>query len=89
MLVKLADVLNTSVDYLLGRSTNKPHTTPFDEALEALSPEERKIIMRIRQNPDMNLFFKDFASAPEEALRDLVKIWRHLHPEDFKHEDKS
>ncbi|PTQ56098.1 MAG: hypothetical protein BSOLF_0840 [Candidatus Carbobacillus altaicus] len=32
----------------------------------------------------MNLQFKDFDSDPVESLRDLVKVWRLLHPEDFE-----
>lgn len=46
MLVRLADALNTSTDYLLGR-TDDP--TPVDVRRDGLSPTEREVIASIRQ----------------------------------------
>ena len=56
----------------------------IEEAIEQLDPEEQRIIRKIRSSPDVNLQFKDFDSDPVESLRDLVKVWRLLHPEDFE-----
>ncbi|PTQ51170.1 MAG: hypothetical protein HSCHL_1387 [Hydrogenibacillus schlegelii] len=60
----------------------------IDEAIEQLEPEERRIIERIRSMPDLDLQFKDFESDPVQNLRDLVKIWREIHPEDVEDKQK-
>ncbi|MBT9282088.1 MAG: helix-turn-helix domain-containing protein [Hydrogenibacillus schlegelii] len=61
-----------------------PYQQMIDEAIEQLEPEERRIIEKIRSMPDLDLQFKDFEADPVQNLRDLVKIWRLLHPEDFE-----
>jgi transcriptional regulator with XRE-family HTH domain len=73
-LKKLADFFDVTVDYLL---TGRTETTSHE--LNDLSPEDLEILEKIKSDPNLNLFFKDFASAPEEHQRDLIKIWKALH----------
>lgn len=65
-------------------SSEQPQKQLIEEAIEQLEPEEQRYIRKIRSSPDLNLQFKDFDSDPVESLRDLVKVWRLLHPEDFE-----
>lgn len=65
-------------------SSEQPQKQLIEEAIEQLEPEEQRIIRKIRSSPDLNLQFKDFDSDAVESLRDLVKVWRLLHPEDFE-----
>lgn len=71
------------------RVVNDPFQQMIDEAIEQLDPEERRIIEKIRSMPDLDLQFKDFESDPVQNLRDLVKVWREIHPEDFEEEQKN
>lgn len=71
------------------RVVNDPFQQMIDEAIEQLDPEERRIIEKIRSMPDLDLQFKDFESDPVQNLRDLVKVWREIHPEDFEEEQKE
>ncbi|WP_018132115.1 helix-turn-helix domain-containing protein [Effusibacillus pohliae] len=74
-LAKLAELYDTTVDYLLTGRMDTAEWGPLGD----LSPEDLEILEKIKNDPDLDLFFKDFASAPEEHQRDLIKIWKALH----------
>ncbi|WPZ20036.1 helix-turn-helix transcriptional regulator [Geobacillus subterraneus] len=65
---KLAEFFNVTTDYLLGR-TDDP-TPPEQDDI----PEELK-------DPELGLFFKELAEAPEERREQLLKIWEILKSE--------
>ncbi|MBB6283781.1 helix-turn-helix domain-containing protein [Geobacillus subterraneus] len=65
---QLADFFNVTTDYLLGR-TDHPNPSEQDDI-----PEELK-------DPDLGLFFKELAEAPEERREQLLKIWEILKSE--------
>ncbi|BAD74778.1 transcriptional regulator [Geobacillus kaustophilus HTA426] len=67
-LQKLADFFNVTTDYLLGR-TDHPNPPDQDDI-----PEELK-------DPELGLFFKELAEAPEERREQLLKIWEILKSE--------
>lgn len=73
---KLAEFFNVTTDYLLGR-TDHPNPSEQDDI-----PEELK-------DPELGLFFKELAEAPEERREQLLKIWEILKSEgDRKTKDK-
>lgn len=73
---QLADFFNVTTDYLLGR-TDHPNPPDQDDI-----PEELK-------DPELGLFFKELAEAPEERREQLLKIWEILKSEgDRKTKDK-
>lgn len=55
-LTKIADVLNVTIDYLLGRADDFGNVTIYKntENVDTLSPDEQRIIERIRKNPPHN-----------------------------------
>ncbi len=55
-LTKIADVLNVAIDYLLGRADDFGNITIYKntENVDTLSPDEQRIIERIRKNPPHN-----------------------------------
>ena len=61
-LQKLADVLDTNTDYLLGRSNNH-------------NIDDEKEMWEFFNNPELNLFFREMKEAPEEQLEELREIW--------------
>ncbi|MGJ3203684.1 helix-turn-helix domain-containing protein [Geobacillus stearothermophilus] len=65
---QLADFFNVTTDYLLGR-TDHPNPSEQDDI-----PEELK-------DPELGLFFKELAEAPEERREQLLKIWEILKSE--------
>lgn len=65
---KLAEFFNVTTDYLLGR-TDHPNPSEQDDI-----PEELK-------DPELGLFFKELAEAPEERREQLLKIWEILKSE--------
>lgn len=65
---QLADFFNVTTDYLLGR-TDHPNPPEQDDI-----PEELK-------DPELGLFFKELAEAPEERREQLLKIWEILKSE--------
>jgi len=74
-LQKLADVLETSTDYLLGRTDNpspKEPVTVADQKIE-LTPEELKILEVIKKSP---VLFHDLASDPEKKVKELIKLYK-------------
>lgn len=71
MVRKLADILDVSVEFLLGSKQG-----PGSESV--LSDEEIRILETVMSNPDLRLMFKDLQSAPEERIRDLIALWKIL-----------
>lgn len=73
-LIKLADVLEVSTDYLLGRTNNpEPSTSQTDE-------EE---FQAFANNPELNVFYKELPESDEEAVERLREIWEII-KKDFK-----
>ena len=56
ILIKLSNVFECSIDYLLGRSDDFGNITVYKntENIDTLSPDEQRIIERIRKNPPHN-----------------------------------
>lgn len=61
-LQKLANFYEVSVDFLLGRTNDSSHAGKKDQIHEI-------------DDPKLNIFFKDFASAPDEKRHQLMDIW--------------
>ncbi|MFC4768694.1 helix-turn-helix domain-containing protein [Effusibacillus consociatus] len=81
---QFADVFEVSTDYLLGRTTEIAREDRTNYTLgqpSDLSPEDLEILEMIKNDPEIDLFFKDFKDAPDEHKRDLIKIWKALHGE--------
>jgi transcriptional regulator with XRE-family HTH domain len=78
MLSHLADVLETSTDYLLGRTNDS--TPPLDGDEPPLSPDEEKEWSLIQKEltQDDALFFHQFLKAPNKKKRQLIKYWEHI-----------
>lgn len=55
-LLKIADRLSVTIDYLLGRSDDFGNVTIYHntENVDSLSPDEQRVIERIRKNPPRN-----------------------------------
>ncbi|TCZ70975.1 XRE family transcriptional regulator [Paenibacillus albiflavus] len=67
VLQKIADLLNTTTDYLLGR-TDDPEVTP------SMEPK--------LDDPELNLFFKDFANAPRERQEEMLRFWHFINEQE-------
>ncbi|MDQ0272708.1 helix-turn-helix domain-containing protein [Cytobacillus purgationiresistens] len=68
MLVDLAKVLNTSVDYLLGISNTENHSSITNINLTA---EEIKVFEEFKKYP---MLFNDIKSNPEKKIKELIKL---------------
>ncbi|MNW37005.1 HTH-type transcriptional regulator Xre [compost metagenome] len=71
-LVLIANTLNTTTDYLLGR-TNEPHPDIINQNFDDQAEFEAFI-----NNPEHGIFFKDYLSAPEERREEMRIIFRAL-----------
>lgn len=82
----LADVLMTSVDYLLGR-TDDP--SPADKSSDDLTKQypiladiDPELLQRfaevIKEDPYQSLFFDDILSASKEEREQIVREWLEL-----------
>lgn len=71
-LVLIANNLNTTTDYLLGR-TDEPHP----ELISQDSQEQAEFEAFIN-NPEHGIFFKDYLSAPEERREEMRIIFKAL-----------
>lgn len=81
MLTKLADVLECSVDYLLGRTDDptppekKPVIDPdLGHDISDLTPEEVELLNRLKKE----VAFKNYLEAPEEAKKEFIKAVKLL-----------
>lgn len=71
-LVKIAEILECSVDYLLGRS-DKPY--PKDIAAETQTPYDENLIHALRHNQEALSFIKLYLNASDQQqkqIRDFV-----------------
>lgn len=79
---KLADILDTSVDYLYGRiheSTKDIGTSPSQNPLGIeLTEEQVQLLREMRDDPNGILMFYDYASATEEEKRMMLEIWASI-----------
>ncbi|WP_018132709.1 helix-turn-helix domain-containing protein [Effusibacillus pohliae] len=87
-LKKLAEFYETTTDYLLGL-TDEPNTDNnalvFGQAFD-LTLEEQKVLQEMREHPKFAVFFHDLASAPEDKIRKLIKMWAII-KEDIENDD--
>jgi transcriptional regulator with XRE-family HTH domain len=98
-LQKLADVLETSTDYLLGRTDEpslvKDEKAPYNTGTENnsyeeqpeihLTPDELKILREIKKHP---VLFHDLANAPEKKIKQLIKMWNFI-KQDLEEDDEE
>ncbi|MCY9593759.1 XRE family transcriptional regulator [Paenibacillus chitinolyticus] len=68
LLNRFSEFFKVKVDYLTGR--------------ESSSIEDDKDFLEILNDPEVNVFFKDFASAPKERTKEMLKYWRYLKNEE-------
>ncbi|MBN6886153.1 transcriptional regulator with XRE-family HTH domain [Cytobacillus horneckiae] len=66
MLVDLAQILNTSVDYLLGISDNENYNNSTNISL---SPEEIKVFEEFKKYP---MLFNDIKANPEKKIKEII-----------------
>lgn len=99
MLAILADVLETSTDYLLGRTDNpstvREEKAPYNAGKEKsiydeqkellLTPDELKVIQEIKKHP---VLFHDLANAPEKKIKQLIKMWEFI-KKDLESDDEE
>lgn len=67
MLLLLADALETSTDYLLGREDKKANTWSDEEEFD-----------KWVNNPEVYKFYKEFNESPEERRQALLAVWEIL-----------
>lgn len=67
VLQKIADILNTTTDYLLGRTDDPELKTGTEQRLD---------------DPELNLFFKDFANAPRERQEEMLRFWHFINEQE-------
>ncbi|MEC0370853.1 helix-turn-helix domain-containing protein [Paenibacillus chibensis] len=70
-LVLIANALNTTTDYLLGR-TNEAHPDLSDSSKEQAEFEE------FINDPEHGIFFKDYLKAPAERREEMRLIFKIL-----------
>jgi transcriptional regulator with XRE-family HTH domain len=70
MLNDLADALEVSTDYLLGRTDD-----PTPDKSKVKTPEEEF------DDPELNIFFKEIKGESPERLEQLMKIWKIIKSE--------
>ena len=69
-LAKIADILETNADYLIGLTDN-PSPNKNDEDLN-------KQFEEFINNPNHGIFFKDYLEAPEERKKELLQFWKFI-----------
>lgn len=67
MLILLANTLNTTTDYILGRDMNKLLSNNDDK--------DEEEFLKWMNDPTTDLFFKEYIESPEEMREQLRKIW--------------
>jgi transcriptional regulator with XRE-family HTH domain len=67
VLQKIADILNTTTDYLLGRTDDPELKVGTEQGLD---------------DPELNLFFKDFANAPRERQEEMLRFWHFINEQE-------
>jgi transcriptional regulator with XRE-family HTH domain len=73
----LANVLKVSSDYLLGLTDD-----PSSIANQENRTVDEQLAEIVRNNPEVGMFFKDFASSPEQKKKEMLRFWRMLELEE-------
>ncbi|MCT8138597.1 helix-turn-helix transcriptional regulator [Anaerobacillus sp. CMMVII] len=76
---KLADFFEVDTDYLLGR-TDKPTNKTVDLAKDPLDEKVDELL----KDPETQVFFKDYLSAPEEKKAEMRRFMKFLIEEEEK-----
>ncbi|QIB26281.1 helix-turn-helix domain-containing protein [Caloranaerobacter azorensis] len=77
LLVKIANFFNVSIDYLLGRTdirNPEKELTLEDE----LTPEEKELLKKIKEDPELSILFHDLKNAPKKKIKQLLKTWEFI-----------
>ncbi|GAB7387422.1 hypothetical protein BSNK01_12580 [Bacillaceae bacterium] len=87
-LIKLSEILNCSVDFLLGLTDdptppNSNNTVRVAGQEIELTPEELRIFEEIKKHP---ILFHDLATDTEKKVRQLIKMWKFI-KEDLEKDD--
>jgi transcriptional regulator with XRE-family HTH domain len=77
MLIKIADVFDVSIDYLLGRTDEPKAIATNDDNDPSISPEEREFLRWVEENLESS-FFYDFDRSPEESKREMMETLRFI-----------
>jgi transcriptional regulator with XRE-family HTH domain len=76
MLKDLADILNTSTDYLLGRTNELDKPSEFNKRNVTYDPLHELLL-----GPDEEIFFHDYKSLSDEdkqKIADHIRFLRHM-----------
>ena len=79
----LADYLNVSVDYLLGRSNVKRSENEIKQALEN-NPDLIQFWEQLSERNDLQLLFKQTQNLSPEAIRKVVEFMQMIENEHHK-----
>lgn len=86
----LADVLNTTTDYLLGRTEDPDNKVKVSVAGQdiQLTQDEYKVFKELKKH---SIAFHDLQSNPEKKIKQLIKMWEvlKLQLEDVEDNDKE
>jgi transcriptional regulator with XRE-family HTH domain len=72
-LVRIADFLNVSTDYLLGRSLSI-----MEAPLDYPGKEEQQLMHRLRKFPELIPFINELTESPDLAEK-IIRIWKIIH----------
>jgi len=93
---KIAEYFNVSLDYLMGVSDIRyPYKkTPDNQIIKdnddeiELTPDEIKLLKKIKSDPDLSVLFHDLKSAPKKKIKQLLKTWEFIN-EQFEEMEKE
>lgn len=79
MLKDLAQVLNTSTDFLLGLTDNpNPYKVKGGGKDIELTPEEYKVLIQMREHSEFAKIFYELVLSPEKKWQQFIKMWEIL-----------
>lgn len=81
-LIKLAELLNVSVDFLLGR-TEEPR--PVESLIESALSDDQELMpfwFELKKRPDLQILFKQTKDMSPESIRRIVKIIKAIEDEE-------
>ena len=89
----LADILMTSVDYLLGRTddpspANNPTITVAGQEIE-LTPEQYKVFQEMMKHPKFAIMFHDLATDTEKKVKQLIDTWEFIRKQIEQDDDEE
>lgn len=93
---RIAEYFNVSLDYLMGVSDIRyPYKkTPDNQIIKdnddeiELTPDEIKLLKKIKSDPDLSVLFHDLKSAPKKKIKQLLKTWEFIN-EQFEEMEKE